>query len=323
MTFPKPELPELGLPTAETVTLADFGPLAPADRHITVDVDAADPDSANHQALDALMDGASSLLIWVHSTAELPAVLASIDTAIAPVHLVGDLDPAEVAKVLPANAQGLYNADPLEQRARSGTWFTGSWSGDLDRLRQAESVLPSAMGAVVSNALWAAPQGAVAQLAWGLASLQASQPAAGRPVGLVLQATPDYFETAAMAQAARLLWTRNPLWMVGRVAGSPSEDAADLVDRGLQAQALALGGCRDLWIQPLNDSPQAARWARHQALVLYYESGLLRHDFPLRGSYLLEDWTAQLADAARAQVARWDARGGLPHLLDQNLDPWN
>ena len=57
--------------------------------------------------------------------------------------------------------------------------------------------------------------------------------------------------------------------------------------------------------------------------MLYYESGLLRHDFPLRGSYLLEDWTAQLADAARAQVARWDARGGLPHLLDQNLDPWN
>ncbi len=316
-------LPECAVPQGARETLADFGPSAPVDRHVTVDVDGANPREANAAALEALMDGASSLLFWVHSTADIPALLAGIDTAVAPVHLVGNFDPAEVAKALPASAQGLYNADPLEQRARSGTWFTGSWKDDRERLRRAEALLPSAMGAVVSNALWAAPKGAVAQLAWGLASLQAMEPAAGRPVGLVLQATPDTFETAAMAQAARLLWTANPLWIVGRVAGpESSSDAADLVDRGLQAQALALGGCRDLWIQPLNPSAQAARWARHQALVLYYESGLLRHDFPLRGSYLLEEWTGQLAEAARAQVAAWDARGGLAHLLDQNLDPW-
>lgn len=147
--------------------------------------------------------------------------------------------------------------------------------------------------------------------------------APGRPVGLVLQATEDYFETAAMAQAARLLWTANPLWIVGRVDGSTSDDAADLVDRGLKAQALALGGCRDLWIQPLNDSPQAARWARHQGLVLYYESGLFRHEYPLRGSYLIDEWTAQLAEQACAQVQQWTRRGGLAQLLDQNLDPWN
>jgi methylmalonyl-CoA mutase N-terminal domain/subunit len=109
---------------------------------------------------------------------------------------------------------------------------------------------------------------------------------------------------------------------VGRVAGSTSEDAADLVDRGLQAQALALGGCRDLWIQPLNDSPQAARWARHQALVLYYESGLFRHEYPLRGSYLIEEWTARLAEQARTQVQQWTQRGGLAQILDHNLDPW-
>lgn len=316
-------LPECANPQGARETFADFGPFAPADRHVSVEVDGTNPKSANAAALEALMDGASSLIVWAEPTTALSALLKGIDTAIAPVHLVGDLDPAEVAKALPSVAQGLFNADPLEQRARTGSWFTGSWASDLDRLRRAEKCLPPAMGAVVSNALWAAPQGAVAQLAWGLASIQAMAPSAGRPVGLVLQATADTFETSAMVQAARLLWTANPLWIVGRVAGAaPSDDAADLIDCGLQAQALALGGCRDLWIQPLNASPQAARWARHQALVLYYESGLLRHDYPLRGSYLLENWTAQLADAARALVAVWDARGGLPLLLDQNLDPW-
>jgi hypothetical protein len=315
-------LPELGVPSTETQYLPDFGPAAPADRMVTVDVDGSDPKKANEAALVALMDGASSILFWVHRNSDVAVLTAGIDSSIAPVHLVGDLDPEAVATQLQAEAHGLYNADPIEQKARSGQWFTGSWSGDLARLKRAEVQLPKAMGTVVSNACFAAPQGAAAQLAWGLASLEAFDPAPGRPVGLVLQATDDYFETSAMAQAARLLWTRNPLWIVGRVAGSTSEDAADLVDRGLQAQALALGGCRDLWIQPLNDSPQAARWARHQALVLYYESGLFRHEYPLRGSYLIEEWTARLAEQARAQVQQWAQRGGLEQILDQHLDPW-
>ncbi|MFM6997663.1 MAG: methylmalonyl-CoA mutase family protein [Bacteroidota bacterium] len=317
-----PHLPVCAMPRGARETLADWGPAAPADRHITCDFDGRKPAEANRHALEALMDGASSILFWVHASSDVAALAAGIDSRIAPLHLVGDLDPKAVADGLDAGSQGLFNADPVEQRARSGTWFTGSWAGDLDRLQQAETLLPAAMAAVVSNACFAAPQGAAAQLAWGLASLEAMNPAPGRPVGLVLQATEDYFETAAMAQAARMLWTRNPLWIVGRVAGTPSEDAADLVDRGLQAQALALGGCRDLWIQPLNDSPQSARWARHQALVLYYESGLFRHDYPLRGSYLIEEWTAQLAQQARAHVQQWAQRGGLAKMLDQNLDPW-
>lgn len=317
-----PELPELGVPKTAYEALPQFGPAAPADRTVTVDVDGSDPIKANESALAALMDGASSILFWVQRSGDVAALTAGIDSSIAPVHLVGNLDPETLAMQLHAEAQGLFNADPIEQKARSGQWFTGNWSGDLTRLKRAEELLPAAMGAVVSNACIAAPKGAAAQLAWGLASLEAVNPAPGRPVGLVLQATEDYFETAAMAQAARLLWTHNPLWIVGRVAGSTSEDAADLVDRGLQAQALALGGCRDLWIQPLNDSPQTARWARHQALVLYYESGLFRHEYPLRGSYLIEEWTAQLAEQARAQVQQWTQRGGLAQILDHNLDPW-
>lgn len=318
-----PELPALEVPSAAIQSLPDFGPYAPSDRMVTVDVDGLDPRKANEAALSALMDGASSVLFWVHHPNDVAVLTSGIDSSIAPLHLVGDLNPETLVPQLSPTTQGLLNIDPIENKARSGHWNTGSWENDLARVKHAEMVLPEGMGAVVSNACFVAQHGSVAQLAWGLASLKGMDPAPGRPVGLVLQATEDYFETAAMAQAARLLWSQNPLWIVGRVTGSTSEDAAELIDRGLQAQALALGGCRDLWIQPLNDSPQAARWARHQALVLYYESGLLRHDFPLRGSYLLEDWTAQLADAARAQVAAWDARGGLAHLLDQNLDPWN
>lgn len=318
-----PELPELGVPTSATEHLPDFGPAAPADRMVTVEVNGSDPKKANESALAALMDGANSVLFWVHQSADVALLVRGIDSSIAPLHLVGDLDPDAVAAQLESASQGLYNADPLEQKARGGTWFTGSWASDLDRLRRAEASLPPAMGAIVSNACFAGP-GAVAQLAWGLASLEAMNPAPGRPVGLVLQATADYFETAAMAQAARLLWTQNPLWIVGRAGGGgPSDDAADLADTALAAQALALGGCRDLCIAPINESAQAARWARHQGLVLYYETGLLEQDYPLRGSYLLEQWTAELAEAARKQTAEWNRRGGLVELLNRNENLWN
>ena len=318
-----PDLPELGVPTSATEHLPDFGPAAPKDRHLTVEIDGSDPQKANAAALDALMDGASSILFRVKRGSDLPSLAAGIDSSIAPLHLVGDLDPDAVAAQLESASQGLYMADPLEQKARSGNWFTGSWASDLDRLRRAEASLPPAMAAIVSNACFAAPD-AAAQLAWGLASLEAMNPAPGRPVGLVLQATADYFETAAMAQAARLLWTQNPLWIVGRVGGgSPSDDAADLADRALAAQALALGGCRDLCIAPINESAQAARWARHQGLVLYYETGLLQQEYPLRGSYLLEQWTAELAEAARNQTAQWNRRGGLVELLNRNENLWN
>lgn len=319
----KLRIPALALPEKERVSLPDFGPAAPIDRHLTVEIDGSNPQKANAAALDALMDGASSILFRVKHCSDLPSLAAGIDSSVAPLHWVGDLDPDALAAQLESASQGLYNADPLEQKARCGHWFTGSWASDLDRLRRAEASLPPAMGAIVSNACFAAPD-ATAQLAWGLASLEAMNPAPGRPVGLVLQATADYFETAAMAQAARLLWTQNPLWIVGRVGGgSPSDDAADLADCALAAQALALGGCRDLCIVPINERAQAAQWARHQGLVLYYETGLLQQEYPLRGSYLLEQWTAELAEAARNQTAQWKRRGGLVELLNRNENLWN
>lgn len=321
-------IPALALPKNKRVSLPDFGPAAPKDRHLTVEIDGSDPQKANAAALDALMDGASSILFRVRHCSDIPSLAAGIDSSIAPIHWAGDLDPVLLAEALAHSlgdsSEGLIHRDPLEQRARTGSWSSASWEQDLKGIRRAEAILPEAMAALTSNASWASAQGAEGQLAWALASLQAMQPAPGRPVGLIVEATKDYFETVSMVQAARLLWTDNPLWILGRAGGTaPSDDAADLADRALAAQALALGGCRDLCIAPINESAQAARWARHQGLVLYYETGLLQQEYPLRGSYLLEQWTADLAEAARNQTAQWNRRGGLVELLNRNENLWN
>jgi len=107
-----PHLPVCAMPRGARETLADWGPAAPADRHITCDFDGRKPAEANRHALEALMDGASSILFWVHSSSDVAALAAGIDSRIAPLHLVGDLDPKAVADGLDAGSQGLFNADP-------------------------------------------------------------------------------------------------------------------------------------------------------------------------------------------------------------------
>ena len=44
-------LPECAVPQGAREILADFGPSAPVDRHVTVDVDGANPREANAAAL--------------------------------------------------------------------------------------------------------------------------------------------------------------------------------------------------------------------------------------------------------------------------------
>ena len=101
-------IPALAMPEKEWVSLPDFGPMAPIDRHLTADFDGSDPAQANALALNALMDGASSILFWVHRDQDLMALCADIDASIAPLHLVGNLDCEHAAQVLGESAQGLF-----------------------------------------------------------------------------------------------------------------------------------------------------------------------------------------------------------------------
>ncbi|NDA07759.1 MAG: methylmalonyl-CoA mutase, partial [Flavobacteriia bacterium] len=168
------------------------------------------------------------------------------------------------------------------------------------------------------------PQASVQQLAYGLGSLMAQLDHIGWEHAdrswLNLAASDDYLQTIALVQAARSLWETAtqkhlqrsaPLWISGRPhLPAHTEDASALIGIGMQQQALWLGGCDELWITPLNNSPQAVDWARQQVLVLTYENGLQGLDQPLAGSYTLDGYTVQLQQEVEKLWKHWSDQGG-------------
>ena len=311
------------------------GPRPFAHRHALEAIDGAHPAQANARALDALMQGASSLLFWIHRAEDLPLLLQDVRLDIAPVHLVfgGALeDLAAQIHALPASQhpeslQGSINLDPAEHIIRTGTFWRGSMEADLAQVQKAMP-LPTGLRVLCGNgAAMAAPghpQASVHQLAYGLGSLFAQLDHVGWDhadrAWLNLAASDDYLQTIALVQAARSLWETAtqkhlqrsaPLWISGRPhLPTPTEDASALIGIGMQQQALWLGGCDELWITPLNDGPQAMDWARQQVLVLTYENGLQGLDQPLAGSYTLDGYTVKLQHEVDKLWKHWSAHGG-------------
>ena len=311
------------------------GPRPFAHRHALEVIDGRDPSAANRHALDALMNGASSLLFWVHNAHDIPQLLKDIRLDIAPVHFVfgGELE-ALLAHIQslpktqhPEALHGSLNLDTAEHQARTKTFWRGSLEADLAQIQEALA-LPSGLRVLCGNGSALADlmpgSSTVSQLAYGLGSIFAVLDVVGWEhadrAWLNLQASDDYLQTIALVQAARSLWEREthkhlqrsaPLWISGRPhLSAKTEDAAALIGVGMQQQALWLGGCDELWITPIYDGPQAREWARQQVLVLTYENGLQGLQQPLAGSYTLDGYTAALQSETEALWAEWDQQGG-------------
>lgn len=311
------------------------GPRPFAHRHALEVIDGAHPKAANRRALDALMQGASSLLFWIYRAEDLLALLKDIRLDIAPVHLVYEgciEDLAAQLQTLPSSQHpdalhGSVNLDPAENLFRNQKHWRGSLEADLAQI-QGALALPKGLRVICGNGaeMWnhTGLHLPIDQLTYGLGSLFAQLDYVGWEhadrAWLNLEATDDYLQTIALVQTARSLWERAtqkklkrsaPLWISGRPhLPSQTDDAAALIRLGIQQQALWLGGCDELWITPLNDSTKAKDWARQQVLVLTYENGLQGLDQPLAGSYTLDSYTAKMQDEVESRWIQQTAQGG-------------
>lgn len=311
-----------------------------SQRHSVVAIDGGDVKQATIASQSALQNGATSLLFWLHREEDLTALTQGIRLDIAPVHLVGNMDPLKVKMAMDKHPNyqawhGGFIMDPAENRQRTQQWFTQALQGDMDRLAQACEILPSGLRCITSNGNSQSKHGHVAQIAFAVASLEAQLQHVGwhhaNRCMMILQASDDYLGSIAMVQAARELWqsmlikhqqANASLWVAGFTADrDASDDAANLIDTGMNLQALWLGGCDELLNQPINLSPEAGHWALEQQLVLANETDL-KDDEPLRGSYTLDAWTAQMVNMATEHMDRWEQAGGLMKLLDKDSSIW-
>ncbi|HYR47060.1 MAG TPA: methylmalonyl-CoA mutase family protein [Thermoanaerobaculia bacterium] len=150
----------------------------------------------------------------------------------------------------------------------------------------------------------------------------------------------NFFEEVAKFRAARSLWAeiardrfgaKDPrsqcLRFHAQTAGSTltaQQTDVNAVRVTLQALSAVLGGAQSLHTNAADEAlalptESSARLALRTQQVIACESGVADVADPLGGSFLVETWTGELRDRARALIARVDALGGAVAAIEEGF----
>jgi methylmalonyl-CoA mutase, N-terminal domain len=150
----------------------------------------------------------------------------------------------------------------------------------------------------------------------------------------------NFFEEIAKFRAARSLWAeiardrfgaKDPRsWRLRfhtQTAGSTltaQQSDVNAVRVALQALSAVLGGTQSLHTNAADEAlalptEQAARLALRTQQVIGWESGVADVADPLGGSFLVETWTAEIRDRARALIRKVDSLGGSVAAIEQGF----
>ena len=150
----------------------------------------------------------------------------------------------------------------------------------------------------------------------------------------------NFFEEAAKFRAARALWAeiardrfgaKDPkslkLRFHTQTAGSTltaQQPEVNVVRVALQALSAVLGGTQSLHTNSKDEAlalptEASARLALRTQQVIAGESGVADVVDPLGGSFLVEAWTEEIRDRARALIGKVDALGGSVAAIEQGF----
>tara|TARA_B110000046_G_scaffold185877_2_gene230074 strand:- start:543 stop:1580 length:1038 start_codon:yes stop_codon:yes gene_type:complete len=287
-------------------------------------------EESNSIALNALNNGASSLMIQIKSHKDLPTILGEIRLDICPIHFKGHVDPELISESIkslpdsqnPSEWHGSLNFDLPKNAIARGNWFL-----DFPEKCIMESNLniPKNVRTICSHADSIYRDNSVDQVAFAISSLIIQLDIIGWEKSdrciIFIRSYSNYLETIAMTQAIRILWNsilrknkriHSSLWICGETSSNIEKDPPkQLIARGIEAQSLWLGGCDEIIIHPVEMSSKAKQWARDQFLILAYETGLAKERDILKGSYLLDEWSQKIILAAEIKIAKWTSNHSL------------
>jgi methylmalonyl-CoA mutase N-terminal domain/subunit len=151
----------------------------------------------------------------------------------------------------------------------------------------------------------------------------------------------NFFEEIAKFRAARALWAeimrdrfgaKDPRsWLLrfhAQTAGSAltaQQSDVNVVRVALQALSAVLGGTQSLHTNAFDEAlalptEASARLALRTQQVLAHETGVADVADPLGGSGLIEAWTEEVADRARALIRKIDDRGGAVAAIETGFE---
>ncbi|MBR9973765.1 methylmalonyl-CoA mutase family protein [Magnetospirillum sulfuroxidans] len=254
--------------------------------------------------------------------------------------------------VVPDQARGAFNADPLGVLAAEGV-LGQTLDGALARMAGLAAWTVehwpnvTAVGVDTSahyNAGATEAQDLAAALATGLAYLRAlvegglEIDTACRQMAFTLSVGCDQFLSIAKLRAARLLWARvtevcgatppaRAMHIHARTAArilSRRDPWVNMLRTTVAAFAAGIGGANSVAVAPFDaalgpSDDFARRIARNSQVLLQEESSLTKVADPAGGSWYVEALTRQLAEAAWALFQDIEGRGGMAAIL---LDGW-
>ena len=306
---------------------------ASAYTHTLEQLGPGDPKDLNAQALEALQDGASSLLFYLHGDEDFTQLLNGIQANIIPIHTVVEGDPKAFLErwkvawialgMAPQEWQGSLNTTVRGEALKSvfaqlpAGVRLGVNAGEFRTQNLPTSPTSSSPN---TTAFPAVPALAFAVREWD-ALFAACGPDVFSRVWVHWAVTDDFLNEVAALRALRTVWSHwlnergaspaaAPLWICaeGVLPADPGNDPHNpLVLTQWQLVSAACGGADERCAPPLSGADaRARRWARHQSLLLTYESHLDALQDPAGGSYALEVLTNALANAA------WETFRGTP-----------
>jgi methylmalonyl-CoA mutase len=276
-----------------------------------------DAKDLNAQALEALQDGATSLLFYLHGHEDAAVLLAGIQADIVPIHLVVE---SEEMRFLQGWLEG-WRTLGMDPDRWQGSWNTAS-SGAA--LKAQADLLPAGVRLAVNagmqrlahskdpNALPAVPA-----LAWTIQQWDQLVAIVGAEfiprLWVHWTVGNRLLEEWASIRALRAAWAQwvqthgytaasAPLWICaeGLLPQDPGNDPHNpLIWTQWQLIGAACGGADERCAPPLEEGRALARrWARHQSLLLTYEASVDRTPDPVAGSFAVEALTHDVAQAA-------------------------
>jgi methylmalonyl-CoA mutase N-terminal domain/subunit len=159
-------------------------------------------------------------------------------------------------------------------------------------------------------------------------------------ISFFFNAHSNFFEEVAKFRAARALWAEimrdrfgasDPRsWRMRfhtQTAGSTltaQQPDVNVVRVALQALSAVLGGTQSLHTNAADEAlalptERAARLALRTQQVIAHETGVADVADPLGGSALVETWTSEIRDRARALIARIDSLGGAVAAIERGF----
>ncbi|MCP4120686.1 MAG: hypothetical protein GY751_02910 [Bacteroidetes bacterium] len=311
--------------------LPSTGPATSNDWTVISNVEVADPEQANLEAQEALMQGAGGINFDLKggqaSEQLVKQLVKGIRTDVAPVSITNYSGSTNPSSLFKDNEHVHVLDDILLKALRKGTYHQDQFWSEIWPAAKSGALAAEAY-TVDGYVFKDAGANIVQELAYalGIANEYLNHGVESGKVRFRMAVSGNFFFEVAKLRALRRLWKVLSNQYVEAGLEMLLESRSSVINKSLldqhtnmlrnttECMASAIGGANDILVHPhiisSDESAESKRWARNILLILKQEAYLDNVADPAKGSYFVESVTDELCEAAWQLFKETEASGG-------------